>query len=85
MESDLEDWFSGHVIEAQYEITREGVRVHWIRLESNSGESLGWMTHSLTFASLDKLNEYLESKPAFLASDLGDTFLFVLSEGGQDG
>lgn len=79
--AELEEYFSGKVVEAKYRTGKEGVQVEYIRLESEAGEDLGWIHYPLSFDSVSALNEYINLEPSFLASDLGEHFLFEVYPG----
>lgn len=72
---ELADYFSGKVVEARWTQSDNGVVMTAIRMQSDRGMSLGWMTSSVGFHCVNCLESWIAGEPHFLASDLGDIFL----------
>lgn len=71
--------YYGHAVEARYDVAEDGtVTVSSVRLETERNEDLGWISRNFSFSSLSVFHDYISSKPAFIASDLGEVFLFAL-------
>lgn len=78
MDTELESWFSGYVCSVDsFYLTADGLyETEWLRLKSDGGEDLGVVRVKLTFDTVSEIQEYVLSKPRFLASDVGTHFLF---------